>query len=69
MFNFYFAGVSSQGALQKYAGQRHLKLLILEETSLLCRLQAQTLPDATPQIGKISPCTKMAVTFEPVMRF
>ena len=28
--------------------------------------QAQTLPDATPPIGKIYPLTKMAVTFEQV---
>ena len=28
--------------------------------------QAQTLPDETPQIGKIYPFTKMDVTFEPV---
>ena len=39
------------------------------KTSLLRRLQAQTLPDATPPIGKIYPFTKMALTFEPVMRF
>ena len=29
------------------------------ETSLLCRLQAQTLPDATQPIGKIYPFSKM----------
>jgi hypothetical protein len=29
----------------------------------------QTLPDATPQEGKIHPFSKIAVTFEPVMRF
>ena len=39
------------------------------ETSLLRRLQAQTLPDATPPIGKIYPFTKMAVTCEPLMGF
>ena len=33
-----------------------------EETSLLRRLQAQTLPDATSPIDKISPFSKMAVT-------
>ena len=32
------------------------------ETSLLLRLQAQTLPDATPPIGKIHPFSKIAVT-------
>ena len=30
------------------------------------RLQAQTLPDATPPIGKIQPFSKMPITFEPV---
>ena len=31
-------------------------------TRLLYRLQAQTLTDATPPIGKICPFSKMAVT-------
>ena len=39
------------------------------KTSLLRRLQAQTLPNATPPTGKIYPFTNMAVTFEPEMRF
>ena len=38
-------------------------------TNLLHRLQAQTLPDATPPIGKIHPFSKMAITFEPLMHF
>ena len=38
-------------------------------TSLLRRLQAQTLPDATPPLGKIPPFTKIAVTFEPMKQF
>ena len=32
------------------------------------RLQAQTLPDAAPPIGKIHPFSKNAVTLEPVWR-
>ena len=36
-------------------------------TSLLRRLQAQTLPDATPPIDKILPFSKIALIFEPVM--
>ena len=40
-----------------------------EKTSLLCRLQAQTLPDATPPIGKFHPSIKITVTFEPLMQF
>ena len=30
------------------------------------RLQAQTLPDATPPIGQIHPFRKMAIAFEPL---
>ena len=37
-------------------------------TSLLRRLQEQTLPDEAPAMGKIHPFSKIAVTFEPVMR-
>ena len=29
----------------------------------------QTLPDATPPVGKIHPFSKIAVTFEPIQRF
>ena len=36
------------------------------ETSLLHRLQAQTISDATPTLGKILPFTKIAVTFDPM---
>ena len=43
--------------------------MILNETSLLRRLQAQTLSDATPPRGQIHPFSKMAITFEPVMVF
>ena len=39
------------------------------KTSLLRRLQAQTLPNATPPLCKIPPMTKIAVTFEPIKRF
>jgi hypothetical protein len=37
--------------------------------SLLHRLQAQTLPDATSLKRKIHPSVKKAVTFEPMMHF
>ena len=40
-----------------------------QKTSLLRTLQAQTLPDVTPPIGKIHPFCKMAVTFETLMGF
>ena len=39
------------------------------KTSLLRRLQAQTLPDEAPPIGKIHRFSKMAVTFEPLIGF
>ena len=39
------------------------------QASLLCRLQAQTLPDATPSMGKIHPFIKMTITFEPLLEF
>ena len=42
----------------------------LEEMSLISlvrRLQAQTISDATPSTGKINPFNKIALTFEPVM--
>ena len=29
----------------------------------------QTLPDATPPLGKIPPFTKIAVTFDPIEQF
>ena len=40
---------------------------LLRKTSLLRRLQAQTLPDVLPPIGKIHLFSEMAVTFEPQM--
>ena len=39
------------------------------KTSLQRRLHAQTLPNATPLIGKILQFTKIAVFFEPMKRF
>ena len=39
------------------------------QTSLLRRLQARTLPDATTPIGNIRPFSKMTITFEPLMGF
>ena len=39
-----------------------------QETSLLCGLQVQTLPDATAPTGKIHLIRKIAVNFEQRMR-
>ena len=39
------------------------------QTSLLHMVQAQTLPDEAPQVGKIHPFSKIAVTFEPIQQF
>ena len=41
----------------------------VQETSLLRRLQAQTLPDATPPIATIYPFIKMTVLFEALVQF
>ena len=40
-----------------------------KKTSLLHRLQVQTLPNATPQIGKIHQINKIAVTFYQLNKF
>ena len=45
------------------------EILSSYKTSLLCRLQTQTLPDEAPIIGKIHCFSKMAITFEPLMGF
>ena len=46
-----------------------VEYLIITKTSLLRRLQAQTLPNETPPIGKIHPYSKITVTFEPIQLF
>ena len=46
-----------------------LSLKKIYKTSLLRRLQTQTLPNEAPSIGKTHPFSKIAVTFEPVMPF
>ena len=43
------------------------KLFDNTKTSLMRRLQAKTLPDATPPVGQIHPLSKMVVTFKPLM--
>ena len=43
--------------------------LLNRKTSLLRRLQAQTLPEATPPIGQIHPFNKMAINSEPLLGF
>ena len=42
---------------------------MIVKTSLLRRLQTQTLLDAIQLIGKIHPFSKMTVTFQPLMGF
>ena len=49
--------------------QAYIFLGVLLKTSLLCRLQEQTLADEAPPMGKIHPLSQIAVTFEPVMQF
>ena len=52
-----------------YIYSLHFTIRLSLKTSLLRRLQAQTLPDAASPIGKVHPFNKIAVTLEPVMRF
>ena len=47
----------------------NINILPEEKTSLLRRLQAQTLPDEAPPVGKTQPFSKIAVTFEPIQQF
>ena len=55
------------GALWAILGSHHMPTSCL--TSLLRRLQTQTLPDVAAPIGQIHRFSKMAVTFEPLMVF
>ena len=41
----------------------------IPKTSLLRRLQVQTLPNTTPPVGKIQQFIKIVVDFEPIMQF
>ena len=45
------------------------KVAVLFQTSLLCRLQAQSLPDEAPPIDKFHSFSKITVTFELLMGF
>ena len=47
----------------------HSRFHTADCTSLLRKLKAQTLPDATPPIDQICPFSKIAVTFEPLNGF
>ena len=38
----------------------------LKKKNIAAKAAGQTLPDATPPLGKIPPFTQMAVTFEPM---
>jgi hypothetical protein len=44
-------------------------ILACIKTSLLHRLQVQTLPDAASPIGKVHPFSRIAITLEHVMQF
>ena len=44
-------------------------ILSIPMGTFITSLRAQTLPDSPPQIGKIHSFSKIAVIFEPVMRF
>ena len=49
--------------IQRSIDSTTLDSTILNKTSLMRRLQAQSLPDATPPIGKIYPSRKITVSF------
>ena len=66
-------GVSTNLLLHKVS-QKRLQAVNCElfgerrKKSLLRRLQAQTLPNEAPPVGKIYLISKIAVTFEPIQR-
>ena len=55
--------------LREHSQRLVYDVLLVKKTSLLRRLQAQTLADEAPPMDKIHQFSKIAVTFEPVMRF
>ena len=67
-FNFCNSGLGnllslSRGCCAAQCSTNH------HQTSLLRRVQAQTLPDATPPIGQMHPFSKMTITFKPLIGF
>ena len=58
-----------RSALETIIARRGKIKAVSYETSLLRRLQAQTVPNTAPPMGKIYPFSKIAVTFEPIQRF
>ena len=61
--------IATHQPLENIGNLKVLDKLMFQRTSLLRRLQAQTLPDEAPPVGKIYPFSKIAVTFEPMQRF
>ena len=47
----------------------HSGILYTSYNKYAAQAAAQTLPDATPPVGKIHPFRKIAVTFEPIQQF
>ena len=68
LIRVHFAVLPSRKSDQKISKSDFYQIVFLP-TSLLRRLQTKTLPDGTPPIDKKYPLTKMAVTFEPVIKF
>ena len=66
--SYFFLLVRDASRLQ---GSFNIDMLweVLSKTSLLRRMQAQALSDATPPIGQIHTFSKMTVIFEPLMGF
>ena len=67
--SFYCAHYRSQQGNSCRSGTGPIFIPNIVETSLLRRLQEQTLPNEAPPVGKIHSFSKIAETFEPVMRF
>ena len=54
---------------QAACGVRIAKNKYLPKNKPAAKAAGQTLPNATPPVGKIHPFIKIAVTFEPIQRF
>ena len=62
----YYATIVKELHGEGSARSLHSRLVINKPAA---RVAGQTLPDATPPVGKIHPFSKIAVTFEPMQRF
>ena len=67
---FFVAKRSFTGLFLKYFSVSTSSLgLTLEKNKPPAQAAGQTLPDATPPVGKVHPFSKITVNFEPIQRF